>query len=148
MKITKKVQYALRAMFEVAHRNRQEPLSAHRIARSQGISTRFIEIILNELKTSGFVVSKRGSEGGYFLAKDPDQITVGEVIEAVQGPISIAPAEIDRSVKASHFGDAAFCKMWNDVNTAVATVFFQTTLADMVETELSQSGKAALNYMI
>src|SRR3989339_684807 len=142
MKITKKGQYALRAMFEVAHRNLEEPLSAHNIARSQGISPRFIEIILNELKTAGFVVSIRGAEGGYLLAKGPAQITVGDIIEAVQGPISIAPSETDRLSKSAHFGDAAFGKLWDDVNAAVSEVFFRTTLADMVETELSQRGKA------
>ncbi|MDD5459263.1 MAG: Rrf2 family transcriptional regulator [Phycisphaerae bacterium] len=148
MKITKKGQYALRAVFEIAHRNRQEPLSAHSVAKSQGISMRFIGIILNELKTAGFVVARRGSEGGYQLAKEPSQITIGEVIEAVQGPISLAPAEINRQTRASHFGDAAFGKLWNEVNAAVSGVFFQTTLADMVETELRQRGKATLNYMI
>ena len=148
MKITKKGQYALRAMFEVAHRNRQEPLSAHDIAKSQGISTRFIEIILNDLKTAGFVISMRGSEGGYLLAKDASRITVGQIIEVVQGPILIAPAENGGQVPSSHFGDAAFEKLWSDINSAVSKVFFQTTLADMIATELTQQGKSMLNYMI
>ena len=70
MKISKKCQYALKAIFELSLRNSDRPLKAKDIARSQGISTRFIEVILNDLKHGGFVESHRGNEGGYVLARD------------------------------------------------------------------------------
>ena len=70
MKISKKCQYALKAIFELAWRNQSEPTRAQRIAEAQRISPRFMEIILNELKHGGFVESRRGNDGGYMLAQD------------------------------------------------------------------------------
>ena len=79
MRISKKCQYALRAVFELASRNNNEPVKTHDIARSQRISPRFTEVILNELKHGGFVESKRGNVGGYLLARSPDDLTVKEM---------------------------------------------------------------------
>jgi Rrf2 family cysteine metabolism transcriptional repressor len=81
---SKKGQYALRAIYELAKRTGEGPIKISDIADAQGIPRRFLEVILNQLKGSGFVESKRGFYGGYVLAKTPDKITVGDVIRYMQ----------------------------------------------------------------
>jgi len=79
MQITKKNQYALRAIFELAKYNGQGPQKISDIAQAQAIPVKFLEVILNQLKASGLVDSKRGFYGGYFLLRQPDAITVGSI---------------------------------------------------------------------
>ena len=74
MRISKKCQYALRAVFELAWRNTGEPVKTHSIARAQGMSSRFTEVILNDLKHAGFVKSIRGKEGGYRYSRSVDGV--------------------------------------------------------------------------
>ena len=87
MKISKKCQYALKAVFELTWRDQGEPIRTYEIAEAQRISPRFMEIILNELKHDGFVESRRGNKGGYMLARDARDLTVREIIEYIEGPI-------------------------------------------------------------
>ncbi|MHC4807793.1 MAG: RrF2 family transcriptional regulator, partial [Planctomycetota bacterium] len=94
MRISKKCRYALRAIFELALRDSGQPVKIHEIAGAQNVPPRFLEVILNELRHAGFVDSRRGNGGGYMLARDAKDLTVGEVIEYIQGPISVAPDAI------------------------------------------------------
>ncbi len=87
MLISQKSQYALRATFELARQYDQGWVKIAQIAQAQAIPTRFLEIILNQLKQAGFIRSKRGSEGGYILTRSPDQLSVGDVLSFMEGPI-------------------------------------------------------------
>ncbi|MHC4858380.1 MAG: RrF2 family transcriptional regulator [Planctomycetota bacterium] len=78
--ISKKSGYAIRGLLELALRGDSEPVNVRTLAQSQGIPTRFLEIILNELKQGGFVRSMRGKAGGYLLARGTEEITIGQVI--------------------------------------------------------------------
>lgn len=148
MKISKKCQYALRAVFELARRNTSEPVKTQDIVDSQCISLRFTEIILNELKHGGFVESRRGNEGGYMLARDPKVLTVREVIEYIQGAISVAPEAVKANGGKAFFGNEAFKELWKDVNSAVSEVCGNKTFADMVEFEQAKREKCVPNYCI
>lgn len=147
MNVSKKCQYALRALFELAWRNNGQPIKTSSIARAQGMSLRFTEIILNELKHGGFVESKRGSEGGYLLARDAADVTVGQVIEHIQGPISFVPGAKGASGSVL-VGSEAFRQLWHDVNAAVSAVLGGMTFADLVEFERAQREQAIPNYCI
>ena len=87
MRITAKADYAVRAATELAAAEGR-PLKGDAIAQTQGISVRFLENIMGELRQAGLVRSQRGSEGGYWLAKDPEDVTVADVIRAVEGPMA------------------------------------------------------------
>ncbi len=148
MKISKKCQYALKALFELAWRNTGKPVNTHSIADAQQISPRFAEIILNDLKHGGFVESRRGKEGGYILARDTRDLTVREVIEHVQGPISLVPDATKATRDQSFWGNEAFNELWQEVNNAVTEVCNNKTFAELVEFERAKRDKCAVNYSI
>ena len=116
MKISKKCQYALRAVFELAARNREIPIKAREIAHSQRISTKFLEIILNDLKHAGFIESIRGNEGGYRLSSEPKDVTVEEIIESIEGTVAVRPTGRERFQSVSCFGDVAFDHLWRETS--------------------------------
>ena len=91
MPISQKTQYAVRAVFELAKRRGTGATKIGEIAEAQAIPQRFLENILNKLKGAGFVESVRGKDGGYVLAREPKDLTVGEVLRFVEGPF--APVE-------------------------------------------------------
>lgn len=144
MKISKKCQYSLKAIFELAWQDGGKPISASEIAKAQHVSLRFMEIILNELKKGGFIASRRGSEGGYLLAKDAGDITVKEVVEYLEGPILL----VQSSDNAYAIGDKVFKEFWQEVNAAIEGVCNKTTFVDLVGVELAQRDKYVLNYSI
>lgn len=148
MKTSKKCQYALKAVFELAWRNGGEPVKTHEIAKAQGISPRFMEIILNELKHGGFVESRRGNEGGYMLARHADGLTVREIIEYIEGRISLAPDWSKNSTDTAFLGNEAFRELWQEVNNAICEVCDKTTFADLVEFERAKRDRYVLNYTI
>ncbi|NQT01888.1 MAG: Rrf2 family transcriptional regulator [Planctomycetes bacterium] len=148
MKISKKCQYALKAILELARRNTGQAVKTHDIAVSQRISQRFTEIILNELKHGGFVESRRGNEGGYLLARDPKALTVREVIEYIQGTISVAPEALKDNGDTSLFGNEAFKELWQEVNGAVSEVCENKTFADLIDFEKAKREKCVPNYNI
>ena len=144
MKMSKKCQYALRAVFELSWRNTVKPVNTHEIANTQGISPRFMEIILNELKHGGFVESRRGNEGGYMLARDARDLTIREIIEYIEGPISLAQNDGD----TASIGNEAFKELWQEVNNAVGEACENKSFADLVKFERAKRDKCALNYSI
>src|SRR5205814_10213411 len=87
MRVSAKVDYALRACAELAAAG-EGPVKGDRIAQAQEIPFKFLENILLELKHAGLVQSQRGAEGGYWLAQPPEEISLADVIRAVEGPIA------------------------------------------------------------
>ncbi len=148
MKLSKKCQYALRAIFELVSHHSEDPVKTHIIAKAQGVPLRFMENILNELKHGGFVESRRGNEGGYALARDAHNLTVAEVIEYIQGPISVAPDGAKVTGNVPHFGDNAFTELWIEINNAVSEVCGGKTFADLVESERAKRNTCLPNYNI
>ncbi len=87
MKISVKAEYALEAIFDLAMQPGTEPVRIADIAKRRKIPQKFLELILSNLKQGGFVESRRGADGGYLLARAAGQITVGEVIRHIDGPV-------------------------------------------------------------
>ncbi len=149
MKIPKKCQYALRAIFELGLRKPGQPVKIQEIAGAQNIPARFLEVILNQLRHAGFVDSRRGSEGGYMLAQAPEALTVGEVIRYIQGPISMtANVDTGGDERQSFYGYYAFKQLWENVNTAISQVCDNTTFAELIEYEKAKKTPAVPNYSI
>lgn len=87
MRITTTSRYGVRALFDVAYHGGGQPTQIKDISRRQKISQRYLEQIFNRLLKAGLLTSRRGPRGGYMLARDPSQISVGDIISAAQGPI-------------------------------------------------------------
>ena len=85
MRLSTKSRYGLRALFDMAYNSGTLPVQIKDISRRQDISPRYLEQIFQSLKRAGILKSKRGPQGGYFLAKKPDQITVREILQAAEG---------------------------------------------------------------
>ena len=118
MNVSVKGKYALQAIFDLALQNSAEPTKIADIANRQEIPQKFLELILAGLKQGGFVVSKRGAEGGYLLARAPDQITVGDVLRYVEG--------VPTRDKQSPLAD-----FWDRVDDAVSQIVDRTTFAEL-----------------
>jgi Rrf2 family transcriptional regulator, iron-sulfur cluster assembly transcription factor len=87
MRVTTTSRYGVRALFDVSYHGGGEPTQIKDISRRQKISQRYLEQIFNRLLKAGLLKSRRGPRGGYMLAKDASEITVGDIIQAAQGPI-------------------------------------------------------------
>lgn len=148
MQVTRKTLYALRATYELARRCTDGPVKAAEIARVQGIPARFLETILHELRQAGFVASTRGARGGYQLAREPEALTVGEVIAFIQGPPS-GPAPDDSGDGAPHPSDLVFEPLWRQVGEAVAGVVDATSIRDLLDWEAERADdEQPINYVI
>jgi Rrf2 family protein len=138
----RKNQYALRAVFELAKHRGQGPTKISDIADAQSIPVRFLEVILNQLKGSGLIDAKRGFYGGYFLTRNPEQITVADIMGYLQG--DPGPAQCAGCVAKSncpHGHRCAFSAMWNRVNRAVSQVYTETTIQDLLDNDRQLHGK-------
>ena len=147
MRISKKCHYALRAVYELASRRTAHPVAVAQIAEAQGIPPRFLESILNQLRHAGLVASHRGNAGGYTLATAPEAITVGQVIEAAQGPISMAASQ-DNHLGGYFAGDAAFERLWKTLDASMAQYCSQTSFADLMGWEKRSERRPVLDYVI
>lgn len=132
MQIPQKTRYALRAIFELSKRAGEGPVKIADVAEIQAIPPRFLEVILSQLKNAGFVDARRGSEGGYYLLRKPDELTVGEVIRFIDGPISPVGCGIENKDDCGLHGACVFLPMWQQVQKAVSDVYDNTTFLDLV----------------
>ena len=134
MIITQKNQYAIRAVFELAKRRDQGPVKINEIAQAQKIPSRFLEIILNQLKHGGLLESKRGFYGGYTLIRSPDEITVGEILRMmdVSSESLYRITGMVRDHQQSE-GGAIFLSMWTKAHKAMIDVLNNTTIQNLLD---------------
>ena len=147
--ISQKCKYALRAVFELFKRRDKGPIKNAEIAEAQAIPPRFLEVILSQLKQGGFVDSKRGADGGYFLLPLHYDLSVGEIIRFVQGPTGPVDCVIDNvRDNCPLYGDCAFLSMWQRVGKAVSDVYDNTTFQDLLDEENRMRDKYVASYSI
>ena len=131
--MTAKVDYAVRAAMVLARAaaDDQGPLKGERIGSEQNIPVKYLENILSELRQSGVVRSQRGAEGGYWLAKPPNQVAIADIIRAVEGPLATVRGE---RAEQLDYGDdgGALQEMWIAVRASLRSVLEKVTLADVV----------------
>ncbi len=133
MKLSTKGEYASRAMLELSLRYDKGPQHIGRISRSQNIPQRFLEQILLLLKRAGYLKSKKGPKGGYYLAKPPAEINVAEVIRVLEGPL--APIDCVSVMAHEPCPMETTCGLrwlWKEVRDSVAEILERTTFADLV----------------
>ena len=135
MRVSAKTDYALRAALELAAAPDDKPVKGERIATAQAIPLRFLENILMQLRHAGLVDSRRGAEGGYRLARPAAEVTLADVIRAIDGPLAgvsgVRPEALGFNGVAEPMRD-----VWIAVRASLRGVLEQVTLADVVAGEL------------
>lgn len=123
MKVSTKGRYGLTIMMELANRYGEGPTSLKSIAKTHDLSEHYLEQLVSPLRNAGLVRSVRGAYGGYILAKEPAQVTSGDVIRVLEGPIS--PVEFDQE------DDPAKRDLWIRIRDSITEVLDSTTLEDL-----------------
>ncbi|MFJ4711869.1 RrF2 family transcriptional regulator [Streptomyces sp. NPDC088785] len=130
MRISARADYAVRACLEIAVRDGAEPVKAETVAADQDIPHKFLEGILGDLRRGGIVVSRRGGNGGYLLARAADTITVADVVRAVEGPIVSVRGE--RPTALAYSGAAEpLLPLWVALRANVRKILEGVTLDDL-----------------
>jgi Rrf2 family protein len=144
-----RTRYALRALIHISIESKDGgPVSASSIAEGQGISLKFLEAILHDLKEAGFVVSKKGIGGGYLLNKKSDAIRLADVIRTINGPIALVPCvSLNFYEPCSICPDESKCALHHvmtEVRDATLAILETTSLSDLIQREkklLRRKGK-------
>lgn len=129
MKLTCKGEYAIRALLDLSsHYNDGGIIPLGDISKRQNIPEKYLEQIMLILKKSGHVASKRGASGGFYLLKTPEQLTLGEIIRAIDGPLE--PLSVKEKTENLH--ELALREIWLKVTRSISTVVDTVTFADIM----------------
>jgi Rrf2 family protein len=135
VRVTAKVDYAVRALVELAAAGPASTIKGDRLAGSQGLPAKFLENILAELRRAGIVASQRGSDGGYRLVRDPATVSVADVIRAVEGPLAdvhgTPPEDLDLPGPAGPLRE-----VWLATRAALRSVLEHVTIGDVATAQL------------
>lgn len=141
MKLSTKGRYGVAAMYDLALHYGKGPIALKHIAMRQGISEHYLEQLIGALRKAGFVKSVRGAQGGYALTKDPSQITVGDVIRVMEGPIAPVDCLLDDPADNTYCERAGTCVtrgVWEKLRDSINLVLDSITLADLCQGEQMQ----------
>jgi Rrf2 family protein len=135
MHVTAKADYAVRAVVELAHSSQNAPRKVDELAQAQSIPVSFLENILTQLRSSGVVRSQRGPEGGYWLAHPPEEVSLAQIIRAVEGPLvgvrGQRPEEIEYAGSAE-----SLQQVWIALRANLRKVLEQVSVADVAAGKL------------
>lgn len=137
MKLTTKSRYGVRAIFDIAYHAGGLPAQIKDISDRQRISPRYLEQIFQKLKKIGILGSKRGPRGGYFLLKEPKEISLYDIITAAEGPIELVFCVSDDEegescgMRCDRKDECPASPLWKDLGGQIAAIFRKTTIADL-----------------
>lgn len=148
MRLSQKCLYSVRAVFELARQQGNHPVRVADIAEKQGIPVRFLEVLMNELKQGGFVSSVRGKSGGYVLSRPASQLTIGEVIKFVEGPVLPIECVRNEQDECKFSGRCVFMPVWEKMRQAVDSVIEDVSFQRLVEDEKKLQSNHEFAYSI
>ena len=132
MKLSKKSRYGLRALIDLAVNSRTELVSLGSIAQRNDISAQYLEHVFSALRKAHIVKSMKGSQGGYFLERDPKEITVAQIVEALEGTYDLED-EVDRNNVERGDQEAIQHLIIDRINDCVQEILVDVTLMDLVD---------------
>ena len=149
IRISQKCQYALRTLLELTRRQGTGPVPVSEVAQVQSIPQRFLELIVRDLRRAGILHSRRGTRGGYILARDPAELTVGEIIRLFDGPLGpVDCTACGGQRECPLVGQCSFSALWNDAGEAMASVYDSTSFQDLHDRHLSAVDAEAMDFSI
>ncbi len=135
MRLTARSEYGVLAAIDLAVAYGSGPVSAREIAERRRIPPRFLEQLFVALRRAGIVSAVRGARGGFSLTRDPAEITVLEVVEALEGPLSTSVCDTERGETCGRFGACAAADVWARATDALRDVFASTTIGELAGTQ-------------
>ncbi len=147
MRISTKGRYGLRALVDLASHAQEDAVSLVHVAQRQKVSLNYLEQVFATLRKAGIVKSQKGAQGGYMLARRPEEIKVGEILGALEGSFSIVD-EVRGKEGQDAIQSAIQELVWDRINRSVNEFLEQSTLAELVEQyKRLQSGEGAMYYI-
>lgn len=131
MKLSTRCRYGIHAMFDLAQNVGNGPQTIHAVAERQIVPEQYLEQIIGVLRREGFVTSVRGAQGGYMLAKEPSDISIGELIRLLEGPVLMADCIYDAEA-CIRSGQCPSRLVWERLTDCINQVVDSITLADML----------------
>ena len=147
MKISTKIRYGARAMLELASHYGEGPIELKEIANKENISLKYLEQVIIPLRTAGLIKSVRGSKGGYALARPPSEICLNEMVEILEGPLSLIECLHDPKV-CQRVATCVTREIWKKVSDAINGIFRSITLEDLVNRKREKEGLVPPMYQI
>jgi len=148
MKISTKGRYGLRAMVDLAVYSAGDHLSLKSIAERQNISEGYLEQVFSTLRKAGLIISIKGAQGGYALGDKPSSITVGAVLRALEGNLSVIDEKSLEEKTNDKIEDCIREKVWSTINTSINDVVDNINLEDlMTEYKLMTNKQADMYYI-
>ena len=145
MRLSTKGRYGLKAMFQLALQYGEGPIPLNNVAQEQKISENYLEQLVATLKKNGFLESVRGAQGGYYLSKSPNEITVGNILRALEGDIAPADCVIDRDEISCERAEYCVTKLvWEKIKDSIDDVVDSITLQDMIDEHSTLMAKKSL----
>lgn len=149
VKLSTKGRYGMRAMIDIAAHSHLGIVTMKHVAEREGISENYLEQVFLALKKGGLVKSIKGSQGGYILAEEPEDITAGMILRVLEGEMSI----IDEEAEASHqrpqeLRDFIRKEVWDKIDTHINNVIEEITLSELVKAYLRKRGCDVIMYYI
>lgn len=133
MKISTKGRYAVRVMLDLALHNSGECIKVKDIADRQGISEKYLEQIISVLKKAGYVKSVRGAQGGYRIAKEPKEYTVGMILRLTEGSMAPVACLEEAADECERCDTCETLEVWKELYEAINQVIDNVTLEDLLE---------------
>jgi Rrf2 family protein len=146
MKLTKMTRYGTRVVFDIAYHSSSLPVQVKDIAKRQEMPVRFLEQIFHKLIKADFIQSKKGRGGGYILTKDPSEITVGDIVRAVDEPLDLVCCVSD--TKACDRAEQCITRpIWKEASKKIEDYFNTVTIADLCEDAEKKGVKKDLSHL-
>lgn len=134
MQLTRRAEYAIRAMVDLAANGESQPVMSKDIAARQGIPIKFLVQIIPDLKSAGLIYTVRGNGGGVYLSKRPEEVTLKQLVEAIEGPIALNQCLLGENGCARKSG-CSIHEVWRTAQSQMLAVLESTTLARLTETK-------------
>jgi len=147
MRLSKKTEYAMRALIYAARYPEGTTFQIRDLAEKNGIPKKFLELILLDLKNAGILTSRRGVGGGYLLARRPDTVRAGEIIEVFEGPMTAGEGRKPGGGSGAREPSPAVSRLVAEASRAAAAVLTRWTLTDLVREEDESAERRRRNVM-
>ena len=149
MKLSTRGRYGLRAMVDLAQHDGEGEILLKDVAKRQGVSLKYLEQLITPLRAAGLVRGVRGARGGYRLARNPEDIHLVDILQALEGSLSLAECS-DKPEECKRNRSCVTFELWNEIHTAVLSVLAGRNLASLArrQTELERQSAHSLVYEI